>query len=109
MGDITIGQNEYVTGGRLKGVVLHIGGTMPVPALDGVYIFGSMDMGMSFGNNQNNAELLLTPVPSTLNLTYLSPSVNTISVSQPNRDRYRLGFGVDLFHLYSAFKSKPKT
>jgi hypothetical protein len=106
MADLTVGQDEYVTGGRLHGAVLHIGGTMPVPSVDGVYIFGSMDLGMNFKNNQENPQLLLTPIPTPNTITYLSPSVNTIPVSQPNRDRYRLGFGVDVFHLISAIKAK---
>lgn len=104
--DVTVGQNEYVTGGRLHGAVLHIGGSLPVPTVDGVYIFGSMDLGLNFKYNQENPQLLLTPVPSSANVTYVSPTVNQISVSQPNRDRYRLGFGIDIFHVISALKAK---
>lgn len=106
MADVTIGQNEYVTGGRLHGAVLHIGGSMPVPAADGIYIFGAMDLGMNFKYNQENPQLLLTPVPSSAGVTYLSPTVNTIPVSQPNRDRYRIGFGVNIFDIISAMKAK---
>jgi hypothetical protein len=111
LADLTVGQNEYVTGGKLRGMVLHLGGVMPVPAADGIYIFGSMDLGMNFSYNQENTQLLLTPVPSSpsTTLTYLSPSVNIIPVSQPNRDRYRFGFGIDIMHLIAAVKAKAST
>jgi hypothetical protein len=104
--DLTIGQNEYVTGGRLHGSVLHTGSALPVPTVDGLYIFGSMDLGMNFKSDEGNPQLILTPASSSANLTYLSSNVNTIPVSQPNRDRYRLGFGVDIFHIISSVKAK---
>jgi hypothetical protein len=106
MADFTIGQNEYVTGGKLRGLVMHVGGSLPVPTLDGVYIFGQMDLGLNAQNGDRYPQVLLTPVPSTANLTYLSPSVMTVPTSQPNRDRYRFGFGVDIFHLVSAVRTK---
>lgn len=56
---------------------------------------------------QDTAQILLTPVPSISGLTYLSPSVNIVSVSQPNRDLYRFGF--DVYHLISALKTKRCT
>jgi len=107
--DLTIGQNEYVTRGKLSGFVLHFGGIIPVPKATYIYGFGSMDTTLSGESLQNDAQqLLLTPAPSSANLTYLSPSVYTISVGQPKRDRYRLGFGIDIFHLIAA-ATKPKS
>ncbi len=103
--DLTVGQNEYVTGGQFHGGVLHLGGTFPVPVLDGFYGFGSMDLALSNKGN-NGDQLLLVPSSSTVNLTFTSPSVYTISVGQPNRDRYIFGFGVDFIHLYASIKNK---
>jgi len=101
--DLTAGQDEYVTGGSLNGVVVHIGGLLPIaiPKVDGIYAFGDLDSEVN-GPSGSGAQLLLQPVPSTANVTYLSNTVYDISVPQPNRDRYRFGFGIDLFHLISA-------
>ncbi len=108
--DLTVGQNEYVTAGKLNGVVVHFGGLLPVPIpkVDGIYAFGSLDSEVN-GPVGGGAQLLLTPVPSTANVTYLSPSVYTIPVAQPNRDRYRFGIGVDLYHLLTAKAQKQGT
>jgi hypothetical protein len=105
--DITVGQDEYVTGGGLNGVVLHIGSTIPIPVFDGFYAFGSMDLALN-GGGGGVPPLLLTPSPANLNLTYTSPSVYTIATQQPNRDRYSLGFGIDLVHLISSMKKPSK-
>ena len=85
---------------------MRLAGTLPVPTQDSIYIFGQMDLGLNFNNSGNSSQLLLTPVPSSANLTYLNSSVISIPVSQPNRDRYRFGFGVDIFHLISSVKAK---
>jgi hypothetical protein len=108
--DITVGQNEYVTGGGLKGVVAHLAGIMPIPIpkVDGFYAFGSIASELN-GQVGNGNQLLLIPVPSTANVNYLSNSVYDVSVSQPNRDRYRFGFGIDLYKLLSNAKQKTDT
>jgi len=105
--DLTAGQNEYVTGGGLNGVVVHVGGLLPVPiaSIPGVYIFGATDSKIN-GPVGGGAQLLLQPVPSTANVSYLSNTVYDITVPQPNRDRYRFGFGVDLFQLLTAKSQK---
>jgi hypothetical protein len=105
--DLTVGQNEYVTGGQLHGVVVHFGGFLPIPIpkVEGIYAFGSIDAEIN-GPTGSGQQLLLEPVPSTANVTYLSPSVYSISVSQPNRDRYRFGVGIDLYHLITAKQQK---
>jgi hypothetical protein len=110
MVDITAGQNEYVTAGKLNGAVVHIGGFLPIPIpkVPGIYSFGALDSAVN-GPVGGGAQLLLAPVPSTANVTYLSTNVYDIPVSQPNRDRYRFGFGIDLYQLLSnaAQKTKP--
>jgi hypothetical protein len=100
--DLTLGQNEYVTGGTFQKLVMHLAATFPLPlgkALDEVYAFGSMDLGLS-KMNSSGPQLQLIPAPATAGaLTSASPSVYTISTSQPNRDRYQLGFGIDILHF----------
>jgi hypothetical protein len=78
---------------------------MPVPKLDGVYIFGSMDVEAA-KNGQENAQLVLSTPPSTANVTYTSPSVYDVTVPEPNRDKYSIGFAIDIAHLYTAYKNK---
>jgi hypothetical protein len=115
--DLTVGQNEYVTGGRLDGAVLHLGGVVPIPIpkVDGIFAFGAMDSEVngpltSCGKMQGNcSQLLLSPVPSTANVTYLSPGVYDVTVPQPNRDRYRFGIGIDLYHLFTAKSQSSKS
>jgi hypothetical protein len=100
-----VGQNEYVTGGKLHQVVVHIGATLPVTSVDGLYAFGAVDMGLS-NTNGNGAQLILSPVPTSLNLTYTSPSVFVIPTQQPNRDRYNFGVGFDFYHLFQMIGKK---
>jgi hypothetical protein len=103
--DLTLGKNEYVTGGKFASPVLHFGGWVPIPKLDAVYIFGSMDLALE--QNTSGAQLILVPA-TTAGLTYSSSSVHQISVSQPDRDRYMFGFGVDLYHLLGKISfNKP--
>lgn len=107
--DLTIGQNEYVTGGRLHSWVVHIGGTLPVPKLDGWYAFGAGDFAIS--KNISEPQLLFTQAGGTVTLS--SSNVFVVPTAQPNRDRYRLGVGIDLYHLIDKYKSaasaKPGT
>ncbi len=110
IGDLTFGQNEYVSGGQLRHFVLHFGGVLPVPQVDGLYIFGSMDTELN-KTGRDNPQLILTAATSTSTtpITYTSPSVTDIPVSQPNRDRYQIGFGVDLFHIIDILKKKSSS
>jgi hypothetical protein len=107
--DFTLGQNEYVTGGMLRGVILHVGGSFPIPyAPAGFFGFGSMDLGLS-SSEGSGPQLQLIPAPVTTGLTATSPSVYTILTSQPNRDRYQFGFGIDIVHFLSSyFNNKNK-
>lgn len=98
--DLSVGGNEYVTGGQFKHPVLHFGGWVPIPKVDAVYIFGSMDVAMA--RNDDHQPLIL--VPSTAGKPYSDPSVHQIYTEQPDRDRYMFGFGIDLYHLIAKTK-----
>ena len=45
--DVTYGQNEYVTGGHMRGGVIHFGGSAPFSPIPGLYAFGAMDVGIN--------------------------------------------------------------
>ncbi|RXS93816.1 hypothetical protein [Silvibacterium dinghuense] len=114
--DVAFGQNEYVTGGKMHGLVLHMGGVipfpLPIPKFDALYAFGALDSelnGPMTSCTQNNTpcqQLILVPVPASSSITYLSPNVVNIPTAEPNRDRYRFGFGIDILHLLTANQQK---
>jgi hypothetical protein len=100
---LTIGQNEYVTRGQLRGLVLHAGaswplaGNLPVGKWAGaIYAYGAIDMNLS-GKNQNTQEYLLQTAGSSVTLA--SDRLAAFSVKQQDRDRYRFGIGVDVLKL----------
>jgi hypothetical protein len=102
---VSIGQNEYVTRGQLRGFVLHADATWPLPSTlsgrfaGGVYVFGSVDTNVS-DRNASTQQFLLPTAGSTITLT--SSNVAQIPVAQANRDRYRFGITVDLVKLITA-------
>jgi hypothetical protein len=95
--DVTIGQNDYVTGGQLHREVAHFGGSTPLPgslsALAGVYVYAYADMELSRSNIPNQQFLL---VPASPTITPASANVAAVQVGQPDRDRYRFGIAYDL-------------
>ena len=99
--DVTVGQNEYVTGGVMSGFVVHLGGQTPIHELPGVRIFGSVDLVAS--KNQLSNTFALQTAPNTVMIT--DQSVAQLFVQQPNRDRYRFGFGLDLVTLIKKLNS----
>jgi len=99
--DLTVGQNEYVTGGIFHGPVVHIGGSLPVPKLDGWYAFGSGDFALQ--KNISEPQILFTQAGG--NITLSSSNVFVVPTPQPNRDRYMLGVGIDIYHLIAKYKS----
>lgn len=109
--DLTVGDNEYVTGGTFHGPVLHLGGSFPFPRVDYIYVFGSIDLALTGANGGGQGQqILLVPAPVTAGVSATSPTVYPIYTTQPFRDRYEFGFGVDIFHLFaSKFNSDKKT
>ena len=99
--DLTVGQNEYVTGGIFHGPVVHIGGSLPVPRFDGWYAFGSGDFALL--KNISEPQILFTQAGG--NITLATANVFVVPTPQPNRDRYMLGVGIDLYHLIAKYKS----
>lgn len=102
--DVLYGQNEAVTGGRLRGGILRIDGfqAMPVSGWAGsVYVFGTFMLKPSRATITD--PLLLQPgilctgpkTPAGC-VTVPGSTVATIYSPQYNRDFYRIGLGVDI-------------
>lgn len=98
--DVTFGQSEAVTGGRLHKFVLGLDGfyVLPFPAeYRFLYLFGSAKFKVG-GPKSIKTPFLLDTSASTVKVT--DPSVFIAEPQPSNRDVYRIGFGVDLFELF---------
>jgi hypothetical protein len=98
--DLTIGQNEYVTGGSFHGSVIHLGGSSPIPDYPFVFIFGSFDTRMT-GKSSSGSPVLLALAPSGTTINLTDPTVVPVLVPQPDRDRWQIGIGLDLKTIIS--------
>lgn len=108
---IKIGQNEYVTKGQARGLVLHGDVFWPIPGILGgkwqgtLYVFGQIDTHLS--KNESSQQFILPTAGSAITRT--SPNLAIIPVQQPDRDRYRFGVAIDLTTLIKAIGSvNPK-
>lgn len=102
--DITFGQSEAVTGGKLTKFVLGIDGFYPLPFPDKyrfLYLFGTAKFKVG-GPKTISKPLILDTAGSSVKVTD-----STVFIADPissNRDFYRIGFGVDLFELFRKKK-----
>lgn len=102
--DLRFGQDETVTGGHLRGVVLTLTGTYPVPGTKGtVRIFGSTYLRTH--KNHDSPTLILIPSSKFVALDDATVAIQQIQPS--DQDYFRLGVGVDLIPLLSKFASQP--
>lgn len=104
--DLTVGQNEYVTAGRLHGAVLHFGGEIPVPGADYVYINLGMDTSFVKTSSNQLAPLLLSPGTG---VTIDPTTVVNVAQPQQNRDRYSVGVSIDIAHLFNHGTTTPSS
>lgn len=91
--DITYGQNEAITGGRLRGGVIRIEGFYPLPydELKFINLFGTALIRPV--RTHITDPLILQPAPS--GTVVPANNVLLITVPQINRDYYRVGVGID--------------
>jgi hypothetical protein len=104
--DVTFGQNEAVTGGRLHKFVVGLDGFYPLPFPDKtrfLYLFGSARL-KAGGPKNNDTPFILATAASSVKIT--DPTVFIADPRATNRDTYRIGFGVDLFELFKFAKDK---
>lgn len=94
--DITVGQDESVTGGSPHGMVWRLDAVYPLHFLPSLHVFGSIYG--TFQKNQNSRPFQLVQPTNTDTLT----DANTVRFLVPiqNRDYYRIGLGVDLIQLF---------
>ncbi|MFP5237663.1 MAG: hypothetical protein ACLGSD_17345 [Acidobacteriota bacterium] len=110
--DIAIGQDESITGGYLRHFVLNNDILLPI-ATTGLYFFGTAST--RFSRNETFSPLILNSVPiasgpnpptGSGSVSIPSPSVFVLPLKQPNRDYYRIGFGIDVTSLIKPLVSK---
>jgi hypothetical protein len=104
--DITYGQNEAVTGGRLRGGVIRLEGFYPLPydKLKFINLFGTAMIKPA--RTKITDPLILEAAPA--GTTLPADNVFLHTVPQINRDYYRVGVGIDFMSLISKWKAaKP--
>ncbi|MDT7806805.1 MAG: hypothetical protein QOJ70_618 [Acidobacteriota bacterium] len=103
--DVTVGQNEFVTGGRLHGPVLRMEGFFPLPydKLKFINLFATAQM--IPGRPNINTPLRLTEAPA--GTTFPASNVLLLGVPQPNRDHYRIGIAFDAIPLVRRILQPP--
>ncbi len=102
--DVTFGQSEVVTGGKLTKFVVTIDGFYPLPFPDKyrfLYLFGTAKF-KAGGPKTITKPFILDTAASSVHIT--DPAVFIADPTPSNRDYYRIGFGVDLFELFRKKK-----
>ncbi|MBL8189638.1 MAG: hypothetical protein JNK38_16625 [Acidobacteria bacterium] len=103
--DLTVGQNEYVTGGHLRRPVVRFDGYFPLPyeKLEFINLFGTAML------NPNRATestpLILTEAKDKV---FTNADVYLIPTAQFSRDYYRFGVGFDFVSFLKKVMNKDK-
>jgi len=100
--DVTFGQNEYVTGGRVRGGLFRLDGYYPLPfsPLQFINLYGTAVLKPARTQIKNG--LILEPTTGAGAPTVTDPRVALISVPQFNRDYYKVGVGIDFIAFTQA-------
>jgi hypothetical protein len=100
--DVTFGQNEYVTGGRVRGGLFRLDGYYPLPfsPLQFINLYGTAVLKPARTQIKNG--LILEPATGAGAPTVTDPRVALISVPQFNRDYYKVGVGIDFIAFTQA-------
>ncbi len=100
--DVRLGQDETVTGGKLRGAVLTFSGSFAIPGTGGtVRLFGSSYLRMH--KNVNTPALVLIPTSPVLTLD--NPALIVQQTNRSDQDYFRLGIGFDIFPILDKLKS----
>lgn len=105
--DFSIGQNEYVSGGRLRGQVFRLDGYFPLPFdnLQYINLYGTALLRLS--RVRAGTPLILAPVLDAQgNADNKFPAANTavLPVHQFDRDYYKIGVGFDFISFIKKVK-----
>jgi hypothetical protein len=100
MVDLTLGQDEAVTGGRLRHWVFRMDAVYPFPFVPGMHVLGSLNLALAKNK-------LTTPV-SIVSPSATPTDANTfrIPLSPLDRDIFRIGIGMDIEQLIKAATKK---
>ena len=98
-----MGQDETVSGGSLRGLVLTLSGDYPVGST-GVRVFASTYMRMA--RNTNTVALNMDPVTTAVDP--ISSSVVIQETMPLDRDYFRVGVGVDIHQIWTKLANKNK-
>ncbi len=113
--DFLVGQDASVTGGKMRHFVFKIDGVHPLPvkSVSFLYLFGSVTI--RFTRNINYAPLVLqsgdvTSLTGNGSNAVPNTSVVVLPLTQPDRDFYRFGAGVDIANVFKKlFSSGTQT
>lgn len=99
--DFTVGQNEYVSGGILRGPVIRVDGYFPLPydKVKFINLYGTALMRPT--RVSTGTPLVLLPAPDN---TVPAPDTILIPVRQFDRDYYKFGVGIDFMSLIQRIK-----
>jgi hypothetical protein len=113
--DFTVGQDTSVTGGIRQHIVLTVDSTypLPVPNLNFLYLFGTFSKRVGDLPPQL-LPLILQPGTSSsssgsASLTSPNPAILVVPLSQPDRDFYRFGAGVNILKVFTALTGQSKS
>ena len=106
--EFSIGQNEFVTGGHLSGLVGHVAATHPFTFQTSagksvtIYLFGEATT--AYVKRSYSTPLPLAPAvdSSGTPISITNSGVTTITVPPNRRDTYRIGVGVDLISVLTS-------
>jgi hypothetical protein len=112
--DFLFGQDASVTGGKMHNFVFKVDAVYPLPAksVSFLYLFGSASL--RFARNINSPPLILQ-AGDIGSLTGNGPSaipnaaVVVLPLTQPNKDFYRFGVGVDIVNIFKKLYASPST
>lgn len=107
--DIMYGQNEFVTGGRMRGGVFRLDSYFPLPFEQVRFINLFATALLRPGRSKITTPLILEPVDTSKTpVTVPGPDVAIVPFPQINRDYYRVGAGIDFISFVQALKNLGK-
>jgi hypothetical protein len=104
--DLSLGQNEFVTGGRLHGPVIRMESFFPLPYEPMKFINLFATAQIIPGKPKIGTPLVLQPAPA--DTVVPAANVALVPIPQPNRDHYRIGIGIDFIPFFQKLL-QPKT